>query len=650
MAKYEMLGPDGKKYEYEADDSWTPEQVEQNFNADWELENKAQGIDVRFPGQERPKFDPTQFGEDWKGAKSAIDALPELERESALKSYYDMLAGQEREATRGTLAGRAGQFTNDMARQFGRNLPIVGEWLDEARAGYRSGGDPELYSHELEKDRAVRRAIDLENEETAKKMREAKKANPFSQFGPPDLGELVGIETPGDVAKAAGVTAGLAAPAGPAIRAGGSVARTTGVGAGVGAVYGGAEAAGASEGDVEEKIKQGIGGATVGGLVGGAASNVAQRFANKALKETLAGSSRNRDLPDDVPGFIKQRSRLYYRAADADNIGINNQTNLYGGRKFGESLRDEITQELGSRGYNSQYREPVSNELQRLLDFVEELPQNRQLTIGGLENIRRQAGGFANKSSTSNQERAFADAIVERIDGKMDEMLNVFANQPAGSKTAFRGWARKNQNPEELISFLRKGRQEHARHIKAKLLTDAVSEAAQKADVGQSYDKVLVRGMANILKTPRNRARFTADEIEVMEELVRGNRSVGVLRKIGGLDNFLGRMFGMGSALHGDPLSATAGLGMAGAGKAAKATVDRKSARLAGDLIRSTMRGGGKSLTPNQAARAPIVNRMGAMAPKLSARAAAAAALDEEEKKAAEQRRRERDAQIGKYR
>ena len=72
--------PDGSTVEFP--DAMAPEEIQgvldQQFGQPSQ-EQKAKAISVSFPGQQQV-FDPAQFGTDWRGARKAIDALPEDQR------------------------------------------------------------------------------------------------------------------------------------------------------------------------------------------------------------------------------------------------------------------------------------------------------------------------------------------------------------------------------------------------------------------------------------------------------------------------------------------------------------------------------------------------------------------------------------------
>lgn len=204
------------------------------------------------------KIEPgNSFGIDWSRDRAAvkkdIDALPQDQREAALKEWSRNVVAKERSS------GGLGLAVDDTVRRLARGFPVLGGLADEGNA-YLSSLSGNDYDMEL----AYQRAKDAEGDEEA----------PVTSF----LTQLAG-----------GVAA---APAFPLVR-GATTASDIGLsalqGAGIGALHGAATGEGGFENRLENGLESGIVGGALGAAVP-AAVNGAQSVRRALANQGQAGA------------------------------------------------------------------------------------------------------------------------------------------------------------------------------------------------------------------------------------------------------------------------------------------------------------------------------------------------------------------------
>jgi hypothetical protein len=242
-------------------------------------------------------------GMDPTTAKAAIDKLPEGARARARDKWADAIVAKER------AGGGAGQTASDYMYRFGKAVPGVGPWIDEAAAGIKSlfGSDYEM-AHAYE--RAVERAI---------------KGTPT-----PKLGTLpvIGDVTAGGLTSAAGTVAGaLATPMVPIVGGVGMGATALNVGANA-ALASAADAAGDAPAGArgEAALRGGATGLAVGAPLGAVIGGIAGRAAPRATDAIAEDAARvGVDLPraaaTSTEAMDSARSRLAGGISEVPFVG-----------------------------------------------------------------------------------------------------------------------------------------------------------------------------------------------------------------------------------------------------------------------------------------------------------------------------------------
>lgn len=514
-------------------------------------------------------FSPATFGTDFNAARSAIDALPKEVRQDAIKAYARHFVTKEREG------GGILQTINDHVRMAGRNVPYLGEFLDEANALTASalGGDYEL-AHAAEQERR-------------------------SQI---DATERSGIETPvgtidtGDVAKGAGLVGGaVAAPF--AAPVGGTSLAAGGVNAGLNAgLMSAADAAGAkNDGTLAERGEAAGNAAMWGvptGVVGGMVGQKILNAANKAKPTYGAGQT-----TDD----LRQAADAGYKAVDDSGV------------IFSKAVTERVAKGITDDATEFGYHPGLQPKIKALISEADRLT-NDNVTIKGMDTFRKMVGNVLRDGDQS--EKALAGKIMERIDDAImkPKAGDVITGDGAGASKALVA-ARDNWRTMR----------------KSEAVENAIATAQQRAATagsGGNIENSIRQELRKLITNKKSARMFSEAERADLEKLIAGSRGQNLLRRIGKLSPegnglmLMGHLFG-GMATGGGTL----GVGLAGF--AAKRFAERGITRNA-EAFQQKISGGGQ-IGEHFARWQKIVQGTATAKTKKVATAALAAAIAKEE-------------------
>ena len=364
-------------------------------------------------------FKPDQYGADWKKAKSYIEAAPEAVRKDLMDQYADYYVGQER-ADPGVF-----QEIDDYVRMFARNVPLVGEWADEANAltAAATGGD---YDMAYAAEQARRRAID-------KKRR-------------PGVDTVLGRIDTGDIAKAGGVISGaVASPVTTTYR--GAVA--------LGGLLGGSDAAGRAE---KDKLEAGAVGALTGagaGAAGKLAGDTLSRVANKVKTR----------LPETTAGQLYNQAKNHFAKMDSSGVLINTSKKGAQGRTFTDDLMARVEGVKRSINWDDDLSPANFPGIAEVLRRAEDLATRQTVKITDLDTFRHALSGFArNRSPGAAGSRMAATRIAGQLDDLMENMGRYVEKGDYSSANA----------------ALKTGRDYWMRHKKTELIENALDRAQRR--------------------------------------------------------------------------------------------------------------------------------------------------------------------------
>lgn len=259
MARFEVQGPDGSRYEVTMPDGMEPGELSKAIDGHFarlgitskRVETPAAPVPPAAPAP-APKFGGLDFSRPVPEVRAAIQALPQDQRKDAFNEWAKTYVANERKG------GGVLQGVRDIGRNIARGTP-VGSWLDEANAGTQAmlhslGLGGSSYDEAIAYQRATDEAIDRDSTK---------------------LGSLplVGDVTAGGVQKLAGGVASVPfSPMVNVMRGGTMLPRVVNSGA-TGMVYGAGY--GAGEGEGAERLGNAAVGATIGGGLGAASPPIA---------------------------------------------------------------------------------------------------------------------------------------------------------------------------------------------------------------------------------------------------------------------------------------------------------------------------------------------------------------------------------------
>jgi hypothetical protein len=325
---------------------------------------------------------------------------------------------------------------------------------------------------------------------------------------------------------------------------GGRILAGAAVGGGLGAAYGFGSGEGL-EGRTEGAIQQGLFGAGIGAAIPAIAAGGRRVVENFADGRKVKAAMRAAPAADE----LQQRASAIYQQAD--------ETGPIASRAaFGEFVGD-VADRANRAGMDADLTPGAARVMDRLQTAADDL--NPGIGFREMDILRRKAavpaGNVANRP-----EQSIASQMIDRID---DFVANADANVGAQVKEA-----------REMWGILRR--------------SEKVSDAIAKAtDTASGFENGLRIEFRKILNNPKLRRGFSKDEINAIQQVVRGTKTGNLMRQLGrvgigisGQSNGLGAAVGaIGGSLVGGPVGSVV---VPALGTAAKFAAERTT-RLAAD-------------------------------------------------------------------
>lgn len=309
-----------------------------------------------------------------------------------------------------------------------------------------------------------------------------------------------------------------------------------GAGAALGALSGLVYGAAEGEGGAENRIKQGAATAALGGLIGGAAPK-----AIDTLASVPKGVARVFKRSAERPTFqsLKAAKTAAYKAIDES------------GEAFSGDDMTRLYQRVADEFDDGNYVEEVDNASRAVLKILERRG-GQNTTLSQLDGIRQNL--WKRYASAKDQPQILS--AIKAIDDLIDEK--------AGAS--------------EMMDVARAA---NSRFAKYQLLDDAFKKAEDQTAATGSGGNILNKyrqAVSNIINNENKARWFSAEEIDMMREFVRGSTGENVLRKIGKLSPDGN---GLMMALHvvGGVASSGATLPLMAVGAGAKRAADNRVSR-----------------------------------------------------------------------
>lgn len=435
MARYEVEGPDGSRYEVTMPEGMTPEQISSRLREHFaSMGIQAKPVQPQAPAA--PRFGGLDFTKPAEEVRAGIQALPQDQRRDAFNEWAKTYVANER------LGGGVMQGIRDVGRNLARGTP-VGSWLDEANAQTqdlmkRFGLGGSDYDEALAYQRATDAAIDKDSMK---------------------LGSLpvIGDVTMGGVQKLAGGIA--SAPVTPMINVmrGGTMlprmanAATTGVG--YGALYGAGEGT-----STDARMTNAAVGAMIGGGLGAAAppvaTGVSRLFSRAPQAQGQLGTMDRRavaNVADDLVADQQVGVRPFEPEAMIADLGPNLQGHVGALARMPGEGKTIVIDALGATvGHGRRGGAPAR--IQADVDAVLGPPQN-------LVQLERQVVQDANRRA-----RPFYDQFENSQLRPTQELVNILQAVPDNVVAAARRLAAADRvditRPEalpRLIEYIKRG-------------------------------------------------------------------------------------------------------------------------------------------------------------------------------------------------
>jgi len=275
---------------------------------------------------------------------------------------------------------------------------------------------------------------------------------------------------------------------------------------------------------------------------------------------------------------LKDTARAFYDQADNAQVVLNqNPVNNVARRVRGD---------LGRMAYTPKLQPKIGT----LLDELDVTLQGGDVTLQGIDNLRKMAGNIARDGNPT--EMAMAGKVIEHIDDVIDNL------KPSDIVAG---------NADDAVSALKSARDNWRRASKGEMIQDAIDNALNRAgstNSGANTENTVRQNIAAILRNKKKARLFTKEEQLAMLRVVRGGPLQNIARLVGSLSPERGGMSAWAGlvATMADP----AGIALPAAGYVGRAMSDSANARNINRLS-DLVRAGRRIAPPSTAQRAAQV-------------------------------------------
>jgi hypothetical protein len=242
------------------------------------------------------------------------------------------------------------------------------------------------------------------------------------------------------------------------------------------------------------------------------------RFAGALAPSALNATRRLPGMPgvDDMEAAKRQAYHV------VDNLGVRYTPNAY----------DTLLSSIWSKAKQERINPIRHPKAVSVLNDMEEMKQHWAVpgspTLSELDDIRkivRRDLQRPNDPMKDQSEAAFGDIITDRIDAFIDAAGPMHTTGMTGTRTA--------------ADAMRTARQANTQWRKAELLHETIDRARRQAEVtgsGGNVENTMRQGINRILNNPARLRSFTAQEREIMQQIVApGSTRQDILRRVGKL-------------------------------------------------------------------------------------------------------------------
>lgn len=206
---------------------------------------------------------------------------------------------------------------------------------------------------------------------------------------------------------------------------------------------------------------------------------------------------------------LKDTARAFYDQADNAQVVLN-QTPV-------NNVARRVRGDLGRMAYTPKLQPKIGT----LLDELDVTLQGGDVTLQGIDNLRKMAGNIARDGNPT--EMAMAGKVIEHIDDVIDNL------KPSDIVAG---------NADDAVSALKSARDNWRRASKGEMIQDAVDRAVLRADstgTGGNTENAIRQNIRAILDNKKKVRLFTKEEQLAMVRVVRGGPVQNFMRLVGGL-------------------------------------------------------------------------------------------------------------------
>ena len=208
-------------------------------------------------------------------------------------------------------------------------------------------------------------------------------------------------------------------------------------------------------------------------------------------------------------GQLKDTARAFYDQADNAQVVLN-QAPV-------NNVARRVRGDLGRMAYTPKLQPKIGT----LLDELDVTLQGGDVTLQGIDNLRKMAGNIARDGNPT--EMAMASKVIEHIDDVIDNL------KPSDIVAG---------NADDAVSALKSARDNWRRASKGEMIQDAIDRAVLRADstgTGGNTENAIRQNIRAILDNKKKVRLFTKEEQLAMVRVVRGGPVQNFMRLVGGL-------------------------------------------------------------------------------------------------------------------
>ena len=326
-----------------------------------------------------------------------------------------------------------------------------------------------------------------------------------------------------------------------------------------GAAGGGLYGFGTGEG-AKDSLQKAKTGAIIGGVASPAIGFVGGKLVDMRSKSKIMDVLRKTAPTQEE---VKQASHALYKTAKDSGVVIRNQ--------YYKDLLSKMGKEAKDFGFDLDLHPKTATAISRFMDKADD-----NIGIDELEILRKkmQAAALSNERSDAT----LARNMLGVIDDAMDSLS---PNSVLSGKGA------------DVGGILKQARALWGKQSRMDMLNEAVEKARNQASGFENGIRVQMR---SILNNPKKLRGFSADDVDLMKQVVRGGTKENILKLIGKMSisenqqsNLLGMLAGM--AAGGSVGGAPGAIAMPIIGQAAKKSAQKLTRQNADNVIQSVARG-----------------------------------------------------------